>query len=213
MAAGDTTADDDVPAGPRATLPGGRALVTGLIVGTVLAVLAVIVVLAGPSQYVSQATLLIDQPRALAASGSEGLVVKLSRLRVKYADLASADVVIDPVSQETGIRPADIRRETGAFAPPQTLTLVVTARSGDAERARQLSQAVAERLSTFTDQEQDSLDIPADQRVTLTVIDEAGRAAKAAPTAQRALTVGLLVFVFGTLVVAVGLPLLRDRRS
>ena len=212
MPAGDPTVDDEVETGSRGFVPTTRSLAIGVGAGLVMALIAVVFVLSRPSEYVSQATLLIDQPRALAASGSEGLVVKLSRLRVKYADLASADLVVDPVAQQTGIRPGDVRRETTAFAPAQTLTVVVSARSGGAERAQQLSQAVASQLSTYTDAEQESLGIPDDQRVTLTVIDEAGRGSKVTPTASRALAVGLIAFVLGTLVVAIGLPLLDDAR-
>ena len=214
MGPADTTPHDEVLAQPAtlSTRPTRSSLLAGLGAGLVLAVLAMILVLTRPAEYASHATLLIDQPRALAASGSEGLVVKLSRLRVKYADMASADVVVNPVAKEVGVEPADVRRETFAFVPPQTLTVVVTAQSGDAERARQLSQVLADELSDFTAAEQEGLDIPEDQQVTLSVIDEATRGSKIAPTNRRALSVAVVAFVLAGLAVAVGIPLLRDSR-
>jgi capsular polysaccharide biosynthesis protein len=212
----DDTADDaadDQAGADRAPSPVTVAPVAaGVVAGLVVAVLAMVLVLTRPAEYASSTTLLIDQPRALAASGSEGLVVKLSRLRVKYADIASADAIVNPVSKATGVKPGDVRRETVAFVPSQTLTVVVTARSGDAERAQRLSQEVADQLSAFTAAEQAGLDIPADQQVTLSVIDEAGRGGKVTPTGRRALSVAVVAFVLTAIAVAIGIPLLRDQR-
>ena len=213
MSAREGARDDELLAGPRGTAPTIGSIVAGVAAGLVLAIMGVALVLSRPSEFVSQATLLIDQPRAVAASGSEGLIVKLSRLRVKYADLAVADVVVNPVAEETGVPPREVRRETYAFAPAQTLTVVAGARSGERDRAQRLADAIAEQLVAYAEDEQEALDIPEDQRVTLTLIDDASRSIRVSPSGRRATSVGVLAFVVGTLIVAVGVPLLRDRRG
>ena len=212
MSAREEAGDGEAPAEGRANRPTALSLVAAGTVGLVAAIAGMIIVLSGPTAYVSQATLLIDQPRAVAASTSEGLVVKLSRLRVKYADLAEADLVVDAVADETGIRARDVRKETFAFAPAQTLTVVAGARSDEKEQAERLAAALADELSAYAEDEQEDLDIPEEQQVVLTLIDDANEGEKVTPSARRALSVGALAFVVGAVAVAVGLPLVRDAR-
>ena len=61
-----------------------------------------------PSVYQSSSALLIDQAPAIAASGDEGVLAKLSRLRFKYAGIATTEAFDAQVAQQAGVSPGRI---------------------------------------------------------------------------------------------------------
>src|SRR5205814_7544487 len=75
------------------------AIVAGLLAASVASTLS----LTRPATYRSQATLLIDEPAAVGSSQDQGVLLKLSSLRDKYAALASTSAIVDPAAQQSGL--------------------------------------------------------------------------------------------------------------
>lgn len=146
---------------------------TWLLVGAVAAVLAVLaaglLALPGGPVWQSRATLLIDQPQAIAVSQDPGIIEKLSRLRFKYAGLVGtadfADLVDDPTAEAGDA-------QLLASVPPDSLLLHVGAR-GDRDTVQGLSDAGAAALIDYVDRELNELELAPEQRFTLTVVSPA----------------------------------------
>jgi hypothetical protein len=192
----------------------GDAMVRGvtwsLIVGVLVAAAAAVLVLAGSKTYESRAALLLDQPRAIAASQSEGYVTKLVRLRSKYASLATTDAVLEGAAASTGLRIGRLRRETFATAPDASMLLVIGGRSDAGAVAAREATAVARSLIEYVDDEQSAL--PADERLTLRVVTPARPGGRVAPTTGRVLTVGLVGGAVAAVLTYVALALFRAVR-
>ena len=144
--------------------------------------------------YQSNATLLIDEPRAIAASNDGGIVDKLGRLRAFYADVVGSDVFAAPVAAQVGLPLGVVRAALTVNVPTNSLVLVVGTRTNNPTTSRLLAQAAAEALVTYVQQEQTRNSIPDAQRVTMTVITPAGTAAQIAPTKRREIGVGAIAF-------------------
>lgn len=164
-----------------------------VLIACILAVLAAAgagaFVLRGDVVYQSAETLLIDQPRAINAPGGEGVVTKLNLLRSKYAALVRTELIVGPVSRDTGIGPGEVVSSLGASVPPQALLFQVTARSTTSARAQELASSAAEALREYLDEEQADADIPVADRIVLTTATAARPGAKVEPTVDRAVTV------------------------
>lgn len=222
------TSLDPEPAPFEPTAPGGgrtdrltfaspgdamvRGVTWSLIVGVLVAAAAAVLVLAGSKTYESRAALLLDQPKAIAASQTEGYVTKLVRLRSKYASLATTDAVLKGAAESTGLRIGRFRRETFASAPETSMLIVVGARSDRSQAAANEATAVARSLISYVDDEQSSL--PSAQRLTLQVVTPARPGGRVAPTTGRVLTMGLVGGAVAAVLTYVALALVRAfRRS
>lgn len=168
------------------------ALALGLVAGGVSA----FAVSKTTPTYQSQALLEIDQPRAIAASGDDGVVAKLGRLRFKYAGLVRTQVFSGPVSQQLGVPQGAVGSALFALADQQSLLLAVGARTHSADRARLIAQAASQYLTSYVRDEQTRDGIPEAQQITFSIATPAGAAHQIAPTRRREVLVALFAFLF-----------------
>jgi hypothetical protein len=170
-------------------------VVVALIVGAIVGQLSS----SGATSYESRAAVLFDQPGAVAASGDEGVILKLGRLRIKYADLVATDPLVAPTAERLHVPEAAVRGRLRAAVPQSSLLLQVIGRGKSAEAARALTAAAAASLKEYVAEEQRSL--PAAQRITLTIVGEPRRGAAVGAGSHRRLALaGLAAAV--TLVLA-----------
>lgn len=148
-----------------------------------------------PAVYQSSSTLLIDQVPAIAASGDDGILAKLSRLRFKYAGIVTTEAFAAPVAQQAGLPVGVVHAALVPGADATSLLLTISARTGSAPRSRLIAQIAAEQMVTYVQTEQVAAKIPAAQQVTFSVVSPAGAAARVAPNHRRAELVGVLVFL------------------
>jgi hypothetical protein len=184
------------------------ALVIGGLVGALLAM----AVGGRQETYESRAVLAIDQPLAIAASDSGGIVEKLGRLRGKYAGLVRTNVIAEPVAERTGQPLATVRGDLSAYADDTSLLLAVAAHSTNPAMARTLAAAAAEEIVGYADAEQQRYSIPKAQRFVFEVVVPAGSARSVTPERSRQLRVGALGLVVGGFLVYGALELLAAER-
>jgi uncharacterized protein involved in exopolysaccharide biosynthesis len=164
-----------------------------------------------PTTYRSDAVLLIDQPAAIAISGSDGVILKLARLKVKYVGIISSQAFQQPVSDVTGMPLATVHSALQATNDPTSLLLHVDATMADAADAQRLAEAAARELVVYTRQEQTEARVPNVEQVTFTIVTPATPAVRVTPDRQRAALVGLFTFVAVLIVGALVADLLRRR--
>ncbi len=171
-----------------------RNLTYALLAAVLLAGLSAALVLRAPAEYRSIAVLLIDNPLALAASGDDGTVNKLEKLRGKYATLANTEVIAGPVAATLGLGAGEVIGRTDVEPAPATLSLVVSARGSDPEATRALARAMATEIGTFVESEHARNNIPALDRFVIEVVQEATPSARTSPSTDRALSSAATVF-------------------
>lgn len=164
---------------------------TWLLVAAAAAVLALLgaalLALPGGPVWQSRATLLIDQPQAIAVSQDPGIIEKLSRLRFKYAGLVGTSDFADRVEDDTESGSAQLL----ASVPADSLLLHVGAR-GDRDAVQGLSDAGAAALIGYVDRELDELELAPEQRFTLSVVSPASEPQRL-DTSRRGLALAMLV--------------------
>lgn len=165
-----------------------------------------------PSVYQSSATLLIDQVPAIAASGDDGVLAKLSRLRFKYLGIATTEAFAAPVAQQAGLPVGVVHAALVPSADATSLLLTLSARTGIPTRSRLIAQVAAEQMVTYVQTEQVSAHIPAAQQVTFTIVSPAGPSARVAPNHKRAELVGVLVFLAVFVAALLAASLFRSER-
>jgi capsular polysaccharide biosynthesis protein len=179
--------------------PSLRHVIEAAVVAILAAGLLATAVLQQAAVYSSSATLIIDQPAALAESNNEGYVVKLSRLRIKYGDLATTRALLDPVAERLNLDAATVRRISRVDVPPPSLLMFTRGESGNRVRAQQVAQTMAQELVNYVEEEQRRVGLPAEQRIVLSVVTPAPPAQKTGPNESRAARVaalgGILTFV------------------
>jgi hypothetical protein len=173
-------------------------IVASALVGLLLALVAGVAVHRGTPTYQSIAALEIDQPRALVLSPDDGVVAKLSRLREKYAGLVHTTVFAQPVAQQLGLPVGVIQSTLSARIDPDSLLLEVGARAHSQAETQAIARAGAQRLVDYTRSEQAADKIPAEQRVTFTVLTPAGPAGKVLPTQRRGFLSAAGAFILAT---------------
>jgi hypothetical protein len=188
----------------RISLPLVRSLVLALVLGLAAAGGTVGVMSTRPATYQSQATLLMDEPLAIAASADAGVVLKLAALRPKYAALATTAPVLQAAARRADLPEAAVAAGARVVLAADNLTLESVGASSDAATARTLAQSLAEALSAYVAAEQLSLAVPAYDRLAVKVIDAAGPARKTSPTLHSIVTAavvtGVVVLLLGYVV-------------
>lgn len=174
-----------------------RALTIAVPIALLLAAIGAAVVLAGTPTYQSSATLVIDQPRAIAASGDASVIDKLSRLRYKYSGLVDTERITLPVAKQTGVPVDTVAKALYAEVDPLSLLLVVGARSTDASRSRSLAAAAASEVVAYVQQEQQTASIPPNERFTFAVVIPVMKVQKISPTSARAGAVAVALGLVG----------------
>jgi capsular polysaccharide biosynthesis protein len=171
----------------------GRALVlAGITVG---------VLLARPTRYRSTALLVIDSPAQIAASADNGTIAKLTALRYKYSAIARTSSMAEPVAERTGVPLGVVLRSTQVTPYPDSLIIGVASTTADPARSQRISQALADEIQTYVEQEHDRYKIPDNQRFLFSLVEPAHPGVKVEPDRQRALYAGLVV---GVVVLALG---------
>lgn len=187
-------------------------LVAGLLVAVLLGVLGAGVVMTGATTYTSTTVMLIDDPLQLASAGSESQLLKLSTLRLKYADLAQTSVLATPVAHDLGLPVSDVLGAVTVDTPLESLLLNVNATTQNPTLSRSMSQAMANELTTYVRTEDSTYHIPAASRYTLNVVDPASEAIGHGPSTRRALVLGLGLAVLGFLIGLLAIQLRRNWR-
>lgn len=169
-----------------------------VVVALVAAGAAAFAVLAQSAKYQSVATMAIDQPRAIAASGDAGVIAKLTALRTKYSGLVTTQVFALPIAQQLNVPPNVVRNGLFAETPQNSLIIRVGARTGSRDQSRALAEAAATGLTRYVQDEQVQAAVPEGNRFTIDEVSPAGPAAKVSPTKKRVLAAaglaGLLAF-------------------
>jgi capsular polysaccharide biosynthesis protein len=187
-------------------------LLLAAVVGIAVGVISSSLTSTRASTYSSTAKLLINQPKALSLADSDGVVLKLSRLRLKYIGLVGTPVIGNPVAASLHRSPAQLGGFLDAIAPTQNLNINVIGISANPQTAQKLAQAGAQQLAAYATREQVTDAIPAGERFILTMIAPADTAARAAGSHTRALFVGVGAGALAAAAVAGGLYLQRRRR-
>jgi capsular polysaccharide biosynthesis protein len=188
------------------------AVLLTAVVGIAVGVIAASLTSSRAPTYASTAKLLINQPRALSLADSDGVVLKLSRLRLKYIGLVGTPVIDNPVAAQLKRSPAQLGGLLDAIAPAQNLNINIVGISANPATAQQLAQAGAQQLAAYAIREQIADAIPANERFILTMIAPADPATKAAGSRSRPIFVGFGAGVIAAAAVAGGLYLQRRRR-
>lgn len=184
----------------------GAGLVAAVfVVGVVLGVSR----LSDPATYQSSAVVMIDQPRAIAAVPSPGVLEKLSRLRLKYAGLLRTRELQAPIADAVGVTPGVVASTLQVNVSGESLLLQLAGRSADPERAEAVARTAADELIAYAEQEQSEAGIPADQRFAFRVVTPAETARDV--TDQRARLAPLVASALGV-IVALGAALVARRR-
>jgi capsular polysaccharide biosynthesis protein len=182
------------------------SLVVVLLLSVGVALVAGAVQRSRPTVYASTAQLLIDQEPALALSRDDALFLKLVRLRTKYADVLSTTSFSDKVAARLNLDPGEVHSSLAADVPQVSLLLGVRATAKYPDAAQRLAQAAAEGLQQELTDEQATLKIPADLRITLAVASPAGTGQRISSSRSRENLVsaiaGLAVLSGGLVVVA-----------
>ena len=194
------------------SLPSTRNAAIAMALAAGFAAVAATIVLLGPPTYQSQATLAIDQPRAVQDSPDTGIIDKLDRLRLKYAGLADTALVLDPIARELGERVGELRDETVVVVGPQSLLMFPTATADKERDAERRAQALADAIATYADDEQARNGIPAAERYRFSVIEAASDANKVSPTNRSAVAAAALAAILAVGVAYVVLQLVTANR-
>ena len=189
-----------------------RHLVVALVVGALVAALLAAAVGRKAPVYESRAVLSIDQPLAIAASGSGGIVDKLSKLRGKYAGLVRTDVIAEPVARHLGLPVGAVRSSLVAAADDTSLLMVVGARTADAAQSKRLASAAADEVVAYAAAEQQKYSIPKAQQFTFSVVVPASSATSTGGGRSRQVRVGLLGLLVAGGIVYAALELLATER-
>jgi capsular polysaccharide biosynthesis protein len=188
------------------------AVLLTAVVGIAVGVIAASLTGSRAPTYASTAKLLINQPQALSLADSDGVVLKLSRLRLKYIGLVGTPVIDNPVAAQLKRSPAELGGLLDAVAPTQNLNINVIGISANPQTAQQLAQAAAQQLAAYATREQITDGIAPKERFTLTMIAPADSATKAAGSHARPIFVGFSAGLLAAAAVAAGLYLQRRRR-
>ncbi|MCW2672836.1 MAG: hypothetical protein JWP14_1425 [Frankiales bacterium] len=188
-----------------------------LIAGALLTVLLAIAAGAGmaahhqsaPARYRSVAELLIDQEPAVSRARDNGILVKLTTMRIKYVDVVTTTTFSSALARTLGLPPGQVRGTVSAFAPQESLLLQVAATTPDRARSQALAQGAADKLVADLAQEQTDLGITGSAQVTLKVMTPAPAAAKIAPLRKDSIKLGV---VAGGMVLVLGLALIAVAR-
>lgn len=199
----------DFPAPLRFDL---RNAVVALLVGALVGALLAVAVGRRQETYESHAVLAIDQPLAIAASGSGGIVDKLSRLRGKYAGLVRTNVIAQPVATRTNQTVGAVRGALTASADATSLLMTVGARSTDRALAGRLATAAAREVVDYAAAEQARVSIPKAQRFSFAVVVPASAPVSVTPQRSRQVRVGFIGLVLGAALVYAALELLATER-
>lgn len=190
-----------------------RAVLIGLFLGFVLALIGGLSVLSGRTTYTSTAVMLINDPYKLATSGQLNEFGSLDVLRYKYSALVRTTAVAGPVASQTGLPVDEVIGALSTNVPVNSLLMDVTATWPTSGGAVKLAEATANEITTYIRQEDDAYKIPATDRFSFDVIDPALSASAHGPSKARAASLAIGLALLGFAVGFVATQLVRFLRT
>ena len=157
----------------------------------------------GTPVYTSRTVMAIDQPYGMATAGSEGLLLKLVNLRVKYQGLASTDAMAGPVATKLGLPVTSVLAGTSVALPPDSLLLVVNGTWTNAGEAQRLSTAMAAEVNRYVKAENIQYVVPGTDQFIIHTVDPTTPATASTPShksAADAVGLALAALIFGFVV-------------
>lgn len=194
-------------------------------VGLVLAVVLAVLVAAGagaavaarneakPERYQAFAVLSVDQEPAVSQARDNGILVKLTSLRITFVDALSTGTFAQGLASDLGLPTGTgLGASLVGVAPPASLLVKVIAVAPTRARAVQVAQGAADKLVADLQAEQTRLGLQDTAKITLTVVTPATSAVKVGPLRKTSLKQGggaaVAVLLVGLALIAV----LRRRR-
>jgi capsular polysaccharide biosynthesis protein len=165
-----------------------------------------------PKVFVASVVLIIDQEPALTQARDDGIISKLLRLRLKYADIVTTTSFADPLAAQLALSPATVHGALSAVAPPGSLLMTLSARADDPGVARTIATGAGTSLHDTLQRQQESLGVKPIDQVTLTVVTPARNGQQTAPRRSRSALLGVGVAVTILLLGVVLLDAARRRR-
>jgi len=168
-------------------IPSLRNFLFALACGLLLAGVGAWVILGQSVQYYSQATLLIDNPLAIATAHDDTPIIKLNALRLKYSSLANTPAILVPAAQASGLPAAEIDR-AATFPASAALVLIVAAKTASPTVSQRVADAVANQVVLYVQREHDQFNVPQQDRFVFTVVGHAYKGTKVGPSRSKAAT-------------------------
>src|SRR3954452_21039706 len=167
------------------TLRRWSAFLLALLLGAIAASVAGFVVRQQPADYQSSSAIAVDQLRPLVFSGDAGVVAKLVTLRFKYTGYVTTLDFADTVANATHLSAGTVHGALFASAAPNSLILVVGARTHDAAQSARIAAAAADALVEHVKAEQTAAGIKPEVQVTMKVVTPATRGVQISPTLKK----------------------------
>jgi capsular polysaccharide biosynthesis protein len=173
------------------------AVVVGLLLGVLLAVIGAVTVLSGRVLYTSSTTMLIDDPYQLATSGQVSEFSSLDALRYKYGGLLATDAIAGPVASQLHLPVDNVLGSLSVNVPTDSLLMVVHATWTTPRGAEEVSLSAANEITAYVAYEDNAYAIPNADRFTFKVIDPAAGAIRKGPSKSKAATLAIGLAVLG----------------
>lgn len=174
---GDTQTDAPAPEGRRRGRGGIVLLVLSMLVLAAVAAGGYLAATSAEDRFESRAVLLMDQPRAIAATDGGAVIAKLSQLRLKYTGLVGTQELAERIADEAGTTADAVLGRVTATAAPDSLLVVVTARGDDRDETVALAEAASAALSGYVIDEHEREGIAPEDRFVLREVSPARGAA------------------------------------
>jgi capsular polysaccharide biosynthesis protein len=168
-----------------------------------------------PTHFISYASMLIDQPFAVAQDSGDATLAKLQRLRFYYAGLVQTSVIAAPVANQLQgdyhLTTGQIEGAVNTLMGADTFTIDLFAQGRNPEEAAAIAQAATAELIDYVKRQQRDLGIPSVQRVTLTEVTSPAAGIKVTVSTKKQLvSAGVAFVVVGAAFIIVA-DLLRRR--
>lgn len=190
-----------------------RAVLIGLFLGFVLALIGGLSVLSGKTTYSSTAVMLINDPYKLATSGQPDEFGSLDLLRFKYSALMKTQAIAGPVANKLGYPEERVSGALSTEVPASSLLMDVIATWPTRDGAQTLAQAAASEVTAYVNREDDAYRIPQADRFTFEVIDPAPPGTAHEPSKAKAASLAIGLAVLGFAIGFVGTQLIRFLRT
>lgn len=181
---------------------GASLAAVAIIVGLLVGFLAASLVSARTPIYSSKAVLLMDQPGAISLSDGDGVILKLSRLRLKYAGLVGTQTINASVGIALHEPAAGLAGLVTASAPGSNLNIDIVSATAKKADAVTLASSTATTLQHYINAEQLRAKVAPNLRLQLTLIQPATAVAASGKGDHRQAVVGIAAAVLAAAAVA-----------
>jgi capsular polysaccharide biosynthesis protein len=164
-----------------------------------------------PSNYISIAVLLIDQPTTVATIPDVGPLIKLQQLRYQYADLVRTDVIADPVSRQVHLPVSRVEGDLTALVPLASFTISIVGTSKSPSESNLVTQAATAELINYVAKGQKNLGLAPTNYVVLDEVTTPHAGVKVSPSTTKVLVSAAIAFVVVGAAFLIVADLLRRR--